>query len=167
MKRTLQSLSLEKKQQETGQRRPVGVLVKRPPGKTVAETDVFTFNENFIHPKLRIPIPQIAAPVTVSPCMHPASSVRPLICAKQVEEETQEQRTVEGDREATVSAAIVRVMKGRKKLDHTRLVGETVEAVKKHFKPTTEFIKKRIEKLIEEEYIERDKNSPTVYVYKA
>jgi hypothetical protein len=60
--RTLQSLACGKKK----------VLRKLPPGKVVAETDIFQINSDFTDPRHKVFIPNIAHQETVS-------STRPLL----------------------------------------------------------------------------------------
>ena len=64
-----------------------------------------------------------------------------------------------------VDAAIVRTMKSRKQLLHTRLMSELL--VQLRFPAQTADIKKRIEGLIEINYLERDKDQPYYYSYLA
>jgi len=66
-----------------------------------------------------------------------------------------------------IDAAIVRIMKTRKTLKHQALIGEVVDQLKARFSPSSVDIKKRIESLIEQEYLERDENQRGVYNYKA
>lgn len=69
------------------------------------------------------------------------------------------------DRQYQIDAAIVRIMKTRKTLSHTLLVTELYNQLKFPVKPTD--LKKRIESLIERDYMERDKEFPNQYHYVA
>ena len=69
------------------------------------------------------------------------------------------------DRQYQIDAAIVRTMKARKSLTHQLLVSELYTQLKFPLKPPD--IKKRIESLIDREYLERDPNSSSVYKYLA
>lgn len=69
------------------------------------------------------------------------------------------------DRQYQIDAAIVRIMKTRKTLSHTLLVSELYNQLKFPVKPTD--LKKRIESLIERDYMERDKEVPNQYHYVA
>ena len=60
---------------------------------------------------------------------------------------------------------IVRTMKSRKRLSHTVLVGELMSQLR--FPATSTDLKKRIESLIEREYLERDTDDGTFYKYLA
>ncbi|GMH92085.1 hypothetical protein TrVE_jg8901 [Triparma verrucosa] len=57
------------------------------------------------------------------------------------------------DRQHQIDAACIRIMKARKFMSHSSLVGEIMEQLK--FKAENADIKKRIESLIEREYMER------------
>eukprot|EP00669_Euglena_mutabilis_P007461 TRINITY_DN2744_c0_g1_i2.p1 TRINITY_DN2744_c0_g1~~TRINITY_DN2744_c0_g1_i2.p1 ORF type:complete len:745 (+),score=305.73 TRINITY_DN2744_c0_g1_i2:43-2277(+) len=87
---------------------------------------------------------------------------------KETEDEAKETRTkVDEDRKWQLDAVIVRVMKSRKAMEHRQLVMEAVELLKGRFQPSPEDIKKRIESLIEREYLERSPQSRSKYNYLA
>jgi cullin-4 len=54
----------------------------------------------------------------------------------------------------------VRIMKAKKEMTYEQLKAATIDEVKKHFVPQVETIKKRIEYLVDQDYLERseDKN---------
>ena len=56
-------------------------------------------------------------------------------------------------------------MKGRKELLGKELIPDTMKLLFTHFKPTPDFIKKRIESLIEREYIRRSENNKNLFIY--
>lgn len=62
---------------------------------------------------------------------------------------------VDKDRRYAIDAAIVRTMKSRKVLKHQELVMEVIQQLTRMFKPDMKLIKKRIEDLIQREYLER------------
>lgn len=62
---------------------------------------------------------------------------------------------VDEDRKHEIEAAIVRIMKARKKLPHANLVAEAIEQLRHRFAPSPIAIKKRIEGLIDREYLSR------------
>jgi len=74
---------------------------------------------------------------------------------------------VDEDRRHEIEAAIVRIMKTRKQLNHNQLVIEVTEQLKSRFSPTPPVIKKRIEALIEREYLSRDQKDRKLYNYEA
>lgn len=64
---------------------------------------------------------------------------------------------MEEDRSIAIEAAIVRVMKARKKLRHTDLVVEVINQLTL-FKPNPRLIKTKIESLIEREFLSRSED---------
>jgi cullin-4 len=111
-----------------------------------AVTDHFAVNVKFENKHKRIKINRIQLKQTV-------------------EEQEQTQEKVFQDRIFAVDAAIVRVMKSRKSLKHNLLLAELFEQLKFPAKPAD--LKKRIESLIDREYMERDENDATNYLYVA
>jgi len=92
------------------------------------------------------------------------------VTAKQGETEPEQKETrnkVDEDRRHEIEAAIVRIMKSRKSLQHNNLVSEVIEQLKARFSPTPPVIKKRIEALIEREYLTRDNTERKLYKYVA
>ncbi|XP_058203740.1 cullin-4-like isoform X1 [Rhododendron vialii] len=124
----------------------VRVLQKLPKGREVEDDDSFEFNEGFTAPLYRIKVNAIQMKETV-------------------EENTSTTERVFQDRQYQVDAAIVRIMKTRKVLSHTLLITELFQQLKFPIKPAD--LKKRIESLIDREYLERDKNNPQIYNYLA
>jgi len=74
---------------------------------------------------------------------------------------------VEETRKHLVEAAIVRTMKTRKTMEHNSLVAEVIKQVSARFQPSPADVKRRIEGLIERDYMERDRESKGVYHYLA
>ncbi|EAR92512.2 cullin family protein (macronuclear) [Tetrahymena thermophila SB210] len=72
---------------------------------------------------------------------------------------------VNENREHVIEATIVRIMKSRKTMKYGELVSE-VNVLLRKFQTQPHQIKKRIESLVEREYIERDKNDMNLYHYK-
>ncbi|KAJ1338929.1 hypothetical protein BSLG_006564 [Batrachochytrium salamandrivorans] len=122
------------------------VLVKSSKGKDVDTVDNFEVNEQFIHPQYRIKIGSI--------------SVR-----ESVDEMVETNEKVFQDRVFQVDAAIVRIMKTEKRCAHGILVSKLFQLVK--FPIAAEDLKKRIESLIEREYVDRDSTDRNCYVYLA
>ena len=71
-------------------------------------------------------------------------------------------KKVEEDRNHAIEASIVRTMKARKTLKHQQLQAEVLSQLA-FFKPNPRVIKKRIESLIEREYLERSADDNQVY----
>ncbi|KAK8949402.1 Cullin-3A [Platanthera zijinensis] len=140
LKRCLQSLACVKGK---------NVLGKDPMGKDIAEDDAFAVNDKFSSKFFKVKIGTVAA-------------------QKESEPEKQETRQrVEEDRKPQIEAAIVRIMKSRRVLDHNNIVTEVTKQLQARFLPNPVVIKKRIESLIEREFLERDKVDRKLYRYLA
>jgi cullin-4 len=124
----------------------VRVLSKEPKGREVDDGDVFAINDLFNERLHRIKVNSIQLKETV-------------------EENQQTNERVFQDRQYQIDAAIVRIMKTRKTLSHQLLISELMNQIKFPAKPTD--LKKRIESLIDREYLERDRNNAQIYNYLA
>eukprot|EP00605_Chrysophyceae_sp_TOSAG23-4_P000343 GSChrysophyteH1.ASY1.ANO1.390.1 assembled CDS len=138
LRRTLQSLACG----------PIGtrVLTKEPKGKEVDDSDTFVSNKEFTNKLFRIKFNSIQL-------------------RESAEENDRTHEEVFRDRMYTVDAVIVRILKARKRITHTNLIGELLQQLRWPAKPTE--LKKRIESLIEREYLDRDSDDPQVYNYLA
>ncbi|KAJ1365241.1 hypothetical protein KIN20_025483 [Parelaphostrongylus tenuis] len=141
LKRNLQSLAMGKPTQR--------VLSRKGKGKDIDASDEFYVNDNFQSKLTRI-------------------KVQLVTFKGETEPEKKETRTkVEDDRKHEIEAAIVRVMKSRKVLDHNNLIMEVTQQLKHRFLPNPVLIKKRIESLIERDYLARDTSDLKLYNYVA
>lgn len=82
-------------------------------------------------------------------------------------EEQERRGRVDEDRTIVIEAAIVRIMKARRNYGHQQLVADVLAPELFFFKPELSFVKRRIEALIEREYLERDPDNPNHYRYLA
>ena len=71
------------------------------------------------------------------------------------------------DRKYKIDAAIVRIMKSRRTLDHRTLVATVLQVLSALFQPSPEDVKKRIEHLIDREFLQRSEEMPGTYNYLA
>ncbi|XP_015374685.1 PREDICTED: cullin-3-like [Diuraphis noxia] len=139
--RALQSLALGKPSQR--------ILLKTPKCKEIELNHEFCVNESFTSKLHRVKIQTVAAKGETEP------------------ERKETRSKVDEDRKHEIEAAIVRVMKSRKKMIHNALVLEVVEQLKVRFLPSPVIIKKRIEGLIEREYLARSAEDRRTYLYVA
>jgi cullin 1 len=114
------------------------VITKTPPGNKINTTDSFTANAKFSCNMRKIRIPM--------------ASLDSSQCTKRIEE----------DRSIAIEAAIVRIMKARKTLPHQQLLSEVLAQLA-FFNPNPRIVKKRIEALIDREYLERSTDNAHVY----
>ncbi|KAK7888012.1 hypothetical protein LTR67_009407 [Exophiala xenobiotica] len=142
--RNLQSLSLVPKWR---------VLKKEPMSRDIQPTDKFYFNEGFSSQFLKIKVNVVSG-----------GGNR----VENSEERRATQKRTDDERGHVIEAAIVRIMKSRKNLSHGQLMTETLAQLSSRFQPDVNMIKKKIESLIDREYLERgpDPAKPS-YVYLA
>ncbi|CAF0738060.1 unnamed protein product [Rotaria sordida] len=113
------------------------ILLKECKTKDIKSNDRFIVNDSFTSKLYRV-------------------KINPITPKTESDPERQETRSkVEDDRKHEIDAAIVRTMKTRKTMSHTQLVAEVSHQLKARFMPSPGFIKKRIESLIERDYLSR------------
>lgn len=140
LKRNLQSLALGKSSQR--------ILVRKTKGRDVIDmADEFSVNDNFQSKLTRVKVQMVTGKVETEP------------------EIRETRQKVEDDRKLEVEAAIVRIMKARKRLNHNNLVTEVTQQLRHRFMPSPTIIKQRIETLIEREYLQRDDHDHRTYSY--
>ncbi|GLJ06177.1 hypothetical protein SUGI_0032890 [Cryptomeria japonica] len=120
------------------------ILSKLPDTQSVIETDYFEFNAKFSCSKRKIRLPA------------PTAKVKENVG-----------KVVFRDRQYIIDASVVRIMKRRKVLAHKELVMQCSEQVNDRFTADMKEIRRRIENLIDREYLERDKENPDMYNYMA
>lgn len=140
LKRSLQSLACLRGKQ---------ILLKKPMSKEVEATDMFSANNSFTSKLFKVKVATISA-------------------AKEDEVANLETRQkVEEDRKPQIEAAVVRIMKARRVADHHTIVAEVTRQLSDRFLPNPTVVKKRIENLIEREFLERDATDRKLYRYLA
>lgn len=150
--RNLQSLAVAQKNR---------ILIKEPMSKDVKYGDRFLFNENFYSQFQRVKIGVVTSGNKV----------------EDMDERRETEKKNNDTRGGTIEAAIVRIMKyepilyiatssrlpkadachcrQRKELTHQNLITEVIQQLTARFLPDINMVKKRIESLIEREYLER------------
>lgn len=68
------------------------------------------------------------------------------------------------DRAHTIDAAIIKRMKADKRMEYNQLLTQVLAALSM-FQPEPAFVKKRVEKLINDEFLARDQNDRSILVY--
>lgn len=126
--------------------RPHPIVVKKPRGTKVKKGDLFKMNQNFKFQKHRINL----------------NSIQITLSEKERSTTTQQ---IQKDRKTQIQAAIVRIMKARRTLKHTELMSVAFKQLQ--FDADAKQIKKQIANLINKDYIERDPDDSTIYLYKA
>jgi cullin 3 len=129
------------------------ILLKSNPSQPQASvkdfqgSDLYTLNSSFKHQmyKIRVPIAH-------------AKENRNLEKADIADK-------VDEDRRHIVEATLVKIMKTRRKIEHNALILEATKILSQKFTPDPIMIKKRIEQLIEREYMERDNEDRRFYKY--
>ena len=114
------------------------VVSKFPPDNKIGTTDKFMANPKFSCSMRKVRIPMASL------------------------ETSHNTKGVEKERVNAIEASIVRIMKARKTLQHNQLLAEVLSQLA-FFKPNPRVVKKRIENLIEREYLERSTENPQVY----
>ncbi|CAB9522036.1 Cullin-3 [Seminavis robusta] len=147
------------------------VLRKGSKGRGItSDDDTFSFNEDFSSKLKRVRIPLVKESSVVRA---DAAGGNPAVAGVAVAAAAAANSGIDGsiplpveeDRRHLVEAAIVRIMKARKTLHHNDLIAEVTKQLSVRFNPSPQFIKKRIESLIEREYLERSNDDRRVYNY--
>eukprot|EP00756_Hemistasia_phaeocysticola_P016120 Hpha_TRINITY_DN15458_c2_g1::TRINITY_DN15458_c2_g1_i1::g.173426::m.173426/K03869/CUL3; cullin 3 len=87
---------------------------------------------------------------------------------RETDEEARDTKAkVDDDRKWLIDAVVVRIMKSRRSMEHRNLISECIAHLQHRFAPTPDDIKRRIESLIEREYLERSKDHRGTYQYVA
>uniref|UniRef100_A0A914QB27 Cullin family profile domain-containing protein n=1 Tax=Panagrolaimus davidi TaxID=227884 RepID=A0A914QB27_9BILA len=140
LKRALESMTMGKESQK--------VLIRTGNENHIENADIFSVNDNFTSKLNRVKIQMI-----------PAKN------KKDKSEENEIFSKINDDRKHEIEAAIIRIMKSRQKLIHNELITEVTKLLQRRFLPDPMVIKKRIEALIEREYLKRDENNLNLYHY--
>jgi len=129
---------------------PVLTKLQSAFSKKIEDADIFTPANQFKSKLFRVKIAALASATNSEPTK--SAEVR-----SEVDEE----------RQYLIDACIVRIMKTRRTMEHLALVNETTRQLSARFLPNPVLIKKRIESLIEREYMERSRDNRMIYNYLA
>jgi len=124
--------------------------VKNGSTTDVAISDHFTFNTTLpaAHPPRRFAIPPTSGKIIRTVSVTTTANVST-------------------ERKFKVDAAIVRIMKARRRLHINELTAEVLQQLHRHFQPDAKLIKRCIESLQEREYLDRDTTDQNVFIYQA
>ncbi|KAG1701860.1 hypothetical protein DVH05_010351 [Phytophthora capsici] len=135
------------------------ILIKSSKGKRIdEEADTFTVNDSYKSKLHRVRIPLVSQKET---------SLLPAVASSSSNSADVLPPTVAEDRKHLVEAAIVRIMKTRKQMQHNQLIAEVTRQMAGRFTPSPQLIKLRIESLIEREYLQRSATDRRMYNYLA
>jgi len=138
LKRCLKSLALVKGR---------NVLRKEPMSKYVGENDALFVNDKFSSKLYKLKIGTVISQHELEP------------------EKLKTRQRLEEERKLQTDAAIARIMKSRKQLDHNNLIAEVTKQLQSQFLANPTDVKNRIESLIEREFLERDDSDRKLYRY--
>eukprot|EP00698_Gefionella_okellyi_P005104 TRINITY_DN14686_c0_g1_i1.p1 TRINITY_DN14686_c0_g1~~TRINITY_DN14686_c0_g1_i1.p1 ORF type:complete len:858 (+),score=184.38 TRINITY_DN14686_c0_g1_i1:78-2651(+) len=125
-------------------------LIKSGDKATIVADDVFTFNADL--PNARPPRRFAIAPNS----------------GKVVQTVSVQTNTnVVYERKYKTEAAVVRIMKARRKLHANDLVAEVVTQLQPHFQPDLRVVKRCIEGLVDRDYLDRDTDDRNIFIYQA
>jgi len=122
------------------------IIQKRPGGKKIEPDHMMRLNAKFSNPVSRIAVP------TFKPVKQVSDTAVPNEIAQQ--------------RKHQMDAAVVRIMKARRQLPVQELLGEVIQQLQARFQPDPKQIKKRIEVLLAQDYLERDEENRNLLYYK-
>jgi len=119
-----------------------------PKAEKISKTDVFMLRERIMAKKIprKLTFPAGAA-------------------AAEKKEQDEGQALIDKQREFEIEAAMVRVMKSKNRLDWNKLQVEVINLLKERFQPNPKILKKRLESLIDRQFMTRDDNDPKIILY--
>ncbi|OQR80766.1 Cullin family protein [Achlya hypogyna] len=129
------------------------ILLKSSKGKGIDDDDGFTVNHEYKSKLHKVRIPLVSLKDSSGEAAPAQTDELP--------------STVAEDRKHLIEAAIVRIMKTRKSMQHNNLMAEVTRQLTTRFVPSPQLIKRRIESLIEREYLTRNQSDRRLYNYVA
>lgn len=144
------------------------ILRKGSKGKGISGDDeTFTFNPDYKSNARRVKIPLVSIKEATKNKKGGGGNGAPGTSSSSAAANEALPLQLEEERRHQVEAATVRIMKARKQLHHNDLIAEVTRQLQVRFVPSPQFIKKRIEGLIEREYLERNEDDHRLYMYVA
>lgn len=122
--------------------RQANFLLKTPPGDDIADTDEFTFNNEFESPKKKIKVKLVSLK---------SSS------------EMKRMELIAEEREKKTEQAVIAAFRPQESLVHSVLIQRTAHAVSSHFKPSPHVIKSAIQSLLNRNVLKRNESDPNLY----
>jgi cullin 3 len=122
------------------------ILERTSKGKFIEDDDSFIVNAKFASKLRRLKVPLIME-------------------SEDAKDVNAKHELVEEDRRLLIDSACVRIMKARRTLSLTELIGEVSHQLSQRFSPNPQVVKKRIESLIEREFLDRDKTDHRIFHY--
>lgn len=127
------------------------ILIKRKKGKVIEDDDEFAANAKFKSAKIRNRIKLVTLKSALGDAKAASGVPDQVIIARRNQ----------------MDAAIVRIMKARKRLKHAELISEAVRMLCHRFTPKPADLKLRVENLIDRDYLCRSEDDRRVYEYVA
>jgi len=132
------------------------ILNKASKGRDLVDADVLTVNGDISSKLVRVKVPLISAASAGG-----AAAAAAAAAAEEMGSDIA--ALIELQRKSMTEAAIVRILKARKSIDHANLVAEVTRQLSVRFRAQPAEIKKRVEDLIDRDYIERDATDRQLY----
>ncbi|KAH6936139.1 hypothetical protein HPB50_013801 [Hyalomma asiaticum] len=123
------------------------LITKTPATNEIDNDHVFSINESFTSGLQKVKIQSTSTKKRSEPMRN-----EPVI-------------NLDEDRRYELEAAIVRIMKARKQLSHDDLLVEVTKLLQGRYTPSAAAFKRRVDALVEREYLERSYEDPEVYIY--
>jgi len=141
------------------------ILLKAPKKVTgITKNSKFKLNDKFASKKQKV---LLNIPITGAMTQKQEGGEDKVEENNEQQDKSKVQKTLEEDRKIYIQAAIVRVMKDRKKMNHVQLINAVVDQLKSRFKPKVPIIKKCIDMLMEKGYLNRIEGERDAFVYVA
>jgi len=127
----------------------IKVVLKDPNNIELEGEHSLQVNSSYSNPLKRIVIPTMQPPKMLK------------------DQQEEEEKAKKARRNHQIDGAVVRIMKARKTMKHNDLVAEVITQLSSRFRPQSQDIKRRIEQLIDQAYLERLVEDRSTYKYLA